>query len=136
MRVKNSPTEFQRRVYAAVARIPRGRVVSYGTIAGAIGCRSARVVGQALRLCGDPHVPCHRVVAGDLTVGGFGGRDSGAPVKRKRALLEAEGVRFDREGRIDPACVIRDSPATARLLAGGDGAVRLSSPAGRATVPE
>jgi methylated-DNA-[protein]-cysteine S-methyltransferase len=110
-RVKKSPTDFQLRVYAAVRRIPRGKVASYATIASAIGCRSARVVGQALRLCEDDSVPCHRVVAADLTIGGFGGRNAGAQVKRKRTLLEAEGVAFDRGGKIDPACAIRDSPA-------------------------
>ena len=92
-------------------RIPRGRVASYAAVASAIGCRSARVIGQALRHCKDEAVPCHRVVAADLTIGGFGGRPSGAQVKRKRALLEAEGVVFDASGRIDPACVIRDSPS-------------------------
>ena len=116
MRVKKSPTDFQLRVYAAVCRIPRGKVASYAAVASAIGCRSARVIGQALRLCGDDSVPCHRVVAADLTIGGFGGRRAGAQVKQKRALLEAEGVVFDRAGRIDPACAIRDSPAAARWL--------------------
>ncbi len=41
-------------------------------------------------------MPCHRVVAADLTIGGFGGRNAGAQVKRKRQMLEAEGVTFDR----------------------------------------
>ncbi len=111
MRVKKSPTAFQLRVYEAVRRIPSGKVASYATVASAIDCRSARVIGQALRMCEDDSVPCHRVVAADLTIGGFGGKNSGAQVKRKRALLEAEGVLFDRSGQIDPACAIRDSPA-------------------------
>lgn len=111
MRVKKSPTAFQVRVYEAVRRIPHGKVASYAAVASAIDCRSARVIGQALRLCEDDSVPCHRVVAADLTVGGFGGKNSGTQIKRKRALLEAEGVIFDRGGHIDPACAIRDSPA-------------------------
>lgn len=111
MRVKKSPTAFQLRVYDAVRRIPEGKVASYAAVASAIDCRSARVIGQALRMCEDDSVPCHRVVAADLTIGGFGGRNSGSQVKRKRALLEAEGVRFDHGGHIDPACAIRDSPA-------------------------
>lgn len=116
MRLKKSPTPFQLRVYAVVCRIPRGKVASYAAVASAIGCRSARVIGQALRSCDDDSVPCHRVVAADLTIGGFGGKNSGAQVKRKRALLEVEGVVFGRSGHIDPACAIRDSPAAARWL--------------------
>jgi methylated-DNA-[protein]-cysteine S-methyltransferase len=110
------PTAFQLRVFAAVRRIPKGKVASYAAIASAIGCRSARVVGQALRHCEDDSVPCQRVVAADFTIGGFGGKSSGAQVKRKRQMLEAEGVVFDRGGHIDPACTLRDSPATARML--------------------
>jgi methylated-DNA-[protein]-cysteine S-methyltransferase len=117
MRVKKSPTAFQLRVYDAVRRIPAGKVASYAAIASAIDCRSARVIGQALRMCEDDSVPCHRVVAADLTLGGFGGRNSGRQIQRKRALLKAEGVRIDRGGHIDPACAIRDSPA-ARWLGG------------------
>jgi O-6-methylguanine DNA methyltransferase len=113
---KKVPTAFQLRVFAAVRRIPKGKVASYAAVASAIGCRSARVIGQALRHCEDDGVPCHRVVAADLTIGGFGGRNAGAQVRRKRQMLEAEGVTFDRGGHIDPACGLRDSPATARLL--------------------
>jgi methylated-DNA-[protein]-cysteine S-methyltransferase len=116
MRVKKIPTPFQLRVYAAVRRIPRGRVASYAAVASAIGCRSARVIGQALRFCEDESVPCHRVVAANFTIGGFGGRHSGPQVERKRALLEAEGVVFEASGHIDPACVIRDSPSAFHWL--------------------
>ena len=113
------PTPFQLRVYEAVRRIPFGRVASYSAVAGAIGCGSARVVGQALRYCQDGAVPCHRVVAADFTMGGFGGKSSGPAVARKRRLLAAEGVRFVRDGRIDPACTLRDDPSTLHLLRGG-----------------
>jgi len=68
------------------------------------------VVGQALRLCPDDAVPCHRVVASDLTVGGFVGRATGPDITRKKRLLAAEGVRFEKSGRIETACALRDSP--------------------------
>ena len=93
--------DFASRVYAACRRIPAGRVASYGSLARAIGCGSARAVGQALaRNPFAPEVPCHRVIATDGTPGGFnGGRDSGE-LARKLGLLKAEGVEFDREGKL------------------------------------
>ncbi len=88
-------TEFQKRVYAAVSRIPKGRVATYKGIAVRIGCGSPRAVGQALKKNPfAPDVPCHRVIASDLAIGGFQGRQEGAAIRRKVALLAAEGVRF------------------------------------------
>jgi len=86
-----------RRVYAVVRTIPRGRVVSYGMVARALGMpRGARTVGWALRAC-PRDVPWHRVVnaQGKISWRPSGGHD------KQRALLRHEGVRFDRQGRID-----------------------------------
>ncbi len=114
--VSHKPTAFQARVYAAVRRIPRGRVTTYKLLAQYLGCRSWRAVGQALkhnpyaftrladvRRQGLVPVPCHRVIATDGTLGGFEGRRGGAALKRKRALLAAEGVRFQQGRLVDPA---------------------------------
>jgi methylated-DNA-[protein]-cysteine S-methyltransferase len=88
-------TPFRRRVYEALLTVPRGRVTTYGILAHAIGCRSPRAVGQALRQNPfAPTVPCHRVIASDLTPGGFAGETAGAELARKLELLAAEGVRF------------------------------------------
>lgn len=88
-------TPFRRRVYEALRTVPRGRVTTYGILARAVGCRSPRAVGQALRHNPfSPEVPCHRVVAADLGPGGFAGATAGAELARKLALLAAEGVRF------------------------------------------
>ena len=102
------PTDFELRVYDALLRVPRGRVTTYGMIARAIGCRSPRAVGQALkRNPFAPRVPCHRVIGSDMKVGGFRGCRSGAAVARKRKMLAAEGVRF-RNGRLaDSALLLR-----------------------------
>jgi len=92
-------TAFQQRVYDATRKIPRGSVVTYGELARRIGCGSARAVGQALRANPfAPEVPCHRVVAADGSLTGFGGQCDTAALMRKRRLLEAEGVAFDEKG--------------------------------------
>jgi methylated-DNA-[protein]-cysteine S-methyltransferase len=86
---------FQRRIYDLLRTVPRGRVVTYGDLARAAGCASARAVGQALRRNPfAPAVPCHRVLPADLSLGGFNGCRRGAEPARKRALLAREGVRF------------------------------------------
>ena len=88
------------RIYAVVQTIPRGKVASYGQIALLAGNpRWARVVGYALHVNPKPGViPCHRVVTQDgrtSTAFAFGGEDM------QRALLEAEGVTFLPDGRVD-----------------------------------
>ncbi|MCC5845436.1 MAG: MGMT family protein [Verrucomicrobia bacterium] len=111
-------TEFQRRVYAACSRIPPGKVATYAGLARSIGCGSPRAVGQALkRNPFAPAVPCHRVVASDLTIGGFMGRREGEEVSRKRGLLEAEGVRIENGGRIKACCLFEFSLAKSEMPA-------------------
>ncbi len=71
-----------------VRRIPPGRVVTYGDVAAATGHpRAHRAVGNILRGCPDPAVPCHRVVGAGGALGGYGGN-----LSLKRALLRAEGL--------------------------------------------
>ncbi|NIQ37897.1 MAG: methylated-DNA--[protein]-cysteine S-methyltransferase [Proteobacteria bacterium] len=99
-------TEFQKRVYAATRRIPRGKVTTYKHLSRAIGCRSSRAVGQALKVNPfAPEVPCHRVIRSNLTIGGFSGKVKGPEIDRKKALLLEEGVRFDRDRLLDPKTV-------------------------------
>ena len=72
----------------AVRRIPAGRVATYGDVAGAAGApRAARAVGNIMKGCRTPGVPCHRVVAAGGRLGGYGGNEG-----LKRALLAAEGL--------------------------------------------
>jgi len=100
-------TAFQRRVYEATRQIPCGHVVTYGELARRIGCGSPRAVGQALRANPfAPEVPCHRVVAADGSLTGFGGKCDAAALARKRRLLEAEGVVFDSNGRVRQNAVL------------------------------
>ena len=100
-----NPTGFENRVYEALRTIPRGKVTTYGLLARHLGCGSPRAVGQALRRNPfAPATPCHRVVGGDLRIGGFHGSADGPPIREKRRLLRAEGVVFLTDDRIDPAC--------------------------------
>ena len=95
-----SVTLFQLRVYDATRLVPRGKVTTYKLIAEFIGCRCCQAVGQALRRNPfAPAVPCHRVIASDLTLGGFGGAREGGNIKNKEKLLKNEGVRF-KNGRL------------------------------------
>ncbi len=88
---------WDRRVLGAVRAIEWGDTASYGEIARRIGApRAARAVGGALgRNPISLLVPCHRVIASDGTIGGYGGDAWGsrdAALERKRALLRREGV--------------------------------------------
>jgi O-6-methylguanine DNA methyltransferase len=84
----NDEKAFRRRVIAVVRRIPPGRVATYGDVAALAGYpRAARAVGNVMKGCNTPSVPCHRVVAAGGLVGGYGGNES-----LKRALLRAEGI--------------------------------------------
>jgi methylated-DNA-[protein]-cysteine S-methyltransferase len=79
-------TEFQRRVWAALQRIPYGQTRSYGALAVELGS-AARAVGQANAANPIPIViPCHRVVASS----GIGGYSGGDGLATKRALLALE----------------------------------------------
>jgi len=78
---------FQKKVLLAARRILYGRTVTYGQLAARAGNpRAARAVGQAMARNPVPlAVPCHRVVAAGVRLGGFGG---GAALKRRLLALE------------------------------------------------
>jgi len=90
-------SDLHSRIKKVIARIPRGRVATYGQIA-----RIARLPGQA-RLVGyalhalpaESPIPWHRVLntKGELSTRGLS-------AERQRKLLEKEGVRFDVRGRV------------------------------------
>jgi methylated-DNA-[protein]-cysteine S-methyltransferase len=82
-------TAFQRAVWRAMLEIPRGETRSYGWLAERIGRPgAARAVGQAVGANPLPLlVPCHRVIASDGGLGGFGGG-----LAMKEALLRHEGA--------------------------------------------
>jgi methylated-DNA-[protein]-cysteine S-methyltransferase len=88
-------TEWDRLVLDGVRRVPWGEVTSYGRLARAIGRPgAARAVGGAVgRNPIGLIVPCHRVIAGDGSLGGYGGSwlgDRQALLAIKRGLLTLE----------------------------------------------
>ena len=96
---KNSRDDFFKRVYKLVAKIPYGKVSTYGDIAEACGIRSsARTVGWALNGAGASGLPCHRVVNRFAAL--TGKHHFGDPFLMED-LLKSEGVEFDKDG-----CVI------------------------------
>ncbi|MBI1726107.1 MAG: methylated-DNA--[protein]-cysteine S-methyltransferase [Candidatus Rokubacteria bacterium] len=92
-------TEFRRRAWRLIDRIPRGRVATYGQIARLLGRpRHARMVGLSLRGC-PPGLPWHRVVnaRGEISF-----RAAVGSMLTQRILLEQEGVAL-RSGRVSLA---------------------------------
>lgn len=92
---------FDRRVLDAVRGVGWGETASYGDIAKRVGApRAARAVGGALgRNPISLLIPCHRIIAGDGTLGGYGGTgwvDRDKQLSRKEALLLREGVTVPR----------------------------------------
>lgn len=98
-RAGQSVSSYQR-IYRVIRRIPRGRVASYGQVAQLAGLAGqARQVGYALHaLPTDTRTPWQRVVnaRGEISL-----RSDSDDNRLQRLLLEEEGVRFDRAGRID-----------------------------------
>jgi O-6-methylguanine DNA methyltransferase len=92
---------FTERVYGIAARIPKGKVLTYGRLAALAGRPgAARAVGNAMRLNKDTKaVPCHRVVG---ATGHLTGYAYGSGITTKKEMLAKEGVAFRGE-RIDLA---------------------------------
>jgi O-6-methylguanine DNA methyltransferase len=79
---------FAGKVCAVIARIPRGKTLTYSEVARRAGSpRAYRAVGNILNKNRDPKVPCHRVVRANGDPGGFAwGR------KKKIMILKREGA--------------------------------------------
>ncbi|NMB81400.1 MAG: MGMT family protein [Ignavibacteria bacterium] len=91
--------DFFDRVYELTAKIPRGKVTTYGHLAEACGIKSAaRTVGWAMNGAKESNLPCHRVVNrnGTLT-----GRIHFGDIHLMEELLRSEGIEFDEEGNVN-----------------------------------
>lgn len=92
-------TNFSIAVWQAAQSIPWGEVRTYQWLSFCLDRpRSFRAVGGALGRNPFPIiVPCHRVIRGDGTLGGF---SAPTGIRLKRKMLELEGVRFDTQGKV------------------------------------
>ena len=90
---KAGKTSFTEKVYSLIRRIPKGKVATYGQVAGLVGSPgAARAVGMCMKHNPDaPRTPCHRVVGSDGRLTGYSGGD-GLPTKIE--MLKKEGVSF------------------------------------------
>jgi methylated-DNA-[protein]-cysteine S-methyltransferase len=83
-------TPFATKVYAVVAKIPKGKVMTYGQVAKKAGKpNAARAVGMFMANNRNPKIPCHRVIRSDGKIGNYsmGGK------QRKIEILREEGYR-------------------------------------------
>lgn len=86
--MKRPFSTFRTRVLSIVARIPRGRTLSYAEVARRAGnARAARAVGAILGTNFNPRIPCHRVIRSSGELGGYNRGKT-----RKSSLLRKEGA--------------------------------------------
>lgn len=89
---------FFKQVYRVVAKIPKGKVTTYGAIAKALGTKDTRLVGWALHGNTMPSIPCHRVL---FKNGGlaphyiFGGEQ-----EQKKRLIK-DGIKFTDSDKVN-----------------------------------
>ncbi len=94
---------FKQKVLGVVNKIAKGEVLSYGEVAkraGGLGLAS-RAVGTIMAKNQDKNIPCHRVVKSDGSIGEYNGlrtKTTGKSAKQK--ILESEGVKFNKSGKI------------------------------------
>ena len=84
-------TDFQRKVWNYLKKIPKGKVKTYMDVAKAIGQPLAvRAVANAIgKNPYPPKIPCHRVIRSDGSLGGYSGKGG---IQQKRRLLRSEKV--------------------------------------------
>ena len=79
-------TDFQKRVWSVLSKIPYGKTMSYSDVASQLGTKAIRATGTA---CGKNNlpiiIPCHRVISKNASLGGFSGG-----IKWKKFLLACE----------------------------------------------
>lgn len=86
LKLKYKPEYF--RVWEELRKVPKGSTISYGELAKRAGVKSPRFIGKIMNSNPfAPHVPCHRVINSDGSIGGFA-----SGIEAKKELLKKEGV--------------------------------------------
>lgn len=86
-------TNFTKKVYEIVRKIPSGNFLTYKKVARLAGRpRAWRAVGNILNKNRDLKIPCHRVIRADGKIGSYN-----QGIKKKIALLKKEGLKIERE---------------------------------------
>ena len=103
-KINNHPklTPYRKRLYTILLGVPVGRYTTYTAMSNYLDS-AARAVGNGMRNNPfAPEVPCHRVLAGDGSIGGFGGSwgKDGVHANKKINMLQDEGVKFDSTGKV------------------------------------
>ena len=97
--MKTKQNDFFDKVFEVVAKIPYGKVTTYGAIAEVCGVKSAaRTVGWALNSAANSNLPCHRVVN---RFGALSGKIHFGSPTLMRELLESEGIDFSDDECVD-----------------------------------
>ncbi|HQI13344.1 MAG TPA: MGMT family protein [Candidatus Woesebacteria bacterium] len=88
-------TNFQKKVYKIVSKIPKGQTMSYKQVASIMGTKAYQAVGQALKNNPDPtNIPCHRVIKSNGQVGSYFGKNDSSSKRKKLKILRSEGVKI------------------------------------------
>ena len=90
---KLNGTAFQKKVWSALLKIPKGKTLTYKQLAKNIdNPKAVRAVGNAVGKNPLPIIiPCHRVIKSDGSLGGYSGKGG---VKTKKMLLKKESVKI------------------------------------------
>ena len=86
-----APQTFEEKVRAVVARIPKGKTMTYKEVAAKAGSpNAARAVGAVMKANYDPLVPCHRVIRSDGVIGEY---NRGGSAEKLRKLREEGAIK-------------------------------------------
>jgi methylated-DNA-[protein]-cysteine S-methyltransferase len=106
---KSSIKIFSQKVIEIVAKIPKGKVMTYKQVAEKAGNKKAsRAVGTIMKNNREPKVPCHRVVKSDGSIGEYNGINKDKLNNKevqdmsdaKKELLKEEGIKFSENGKV------------------------------------
>lgn len=89
---------FKLKVLEVVKKIPTGKVLTYKQVSILAGKEKAsRAVGTIMSHNKDNNIPCHRVIRSDRNIGEYNGLQG----KNKMDILKKEGIKFNKNGKVE-----------------------------------